>query len=71
MERFQSDEKDAGVHRVHLIDAGKSPGIEIEEPELSWCSFYAISKILGLIALATALVCIVLFAAKANQGQLK
>ena len=46
MKPYQSDEKDAGAHQIQLIDPRKvlTPG---EDREISWFSFYAISRILG------------------------
>ena len=65
MNRFEQDEKDAGVHQIHLIDGGhESSQWNSVEHEISWCSFYVFSKIFGLLCLLTALTCMVLFAPK-------
>ena len=41
----------------------------IEENEMSWCSLYLISKIVGLILVVTGLVCVVLFAAGSKGNE--
>ena len=73
MNRFEQDEKDAGVHQIHLIDGRghESSQLNSVENEMSWCSFYVFSKIFGLLLLTTALCCMVLFASPGNKTDLE
>ena len=77
MNRFQSDLKDAGVHQLQLIEGGqgKPPRRAIsdtdeddDQQEIPWCSVYAISKIAGLILLATGLLCMAYFGSAARNA---
>ena len=69
MNRFEQDEKDAGVHQIHLIDVRQDPGSPRNaENEISWCSFYVFSKIFGLLCLMTGLTCMVLLSSDSTHS---
>lgn len=70
MNRYESDEKDAGAHRIQLIDQHEQTqetSLIIREPELSWCSFYAISKMIGLMLVIAGLISIVIYAVGSKE----
>ena len=69
MNRFEQDEKDAGVHQIHLIEVRQDPGSPRNaENEISWCSFYVFSKIFGLLCLMTGLTCMVLLSSDSTHS---
>ena len=64
MKHYKSDEKDAGAHQIQLIDTDQVVQTP-ENKEIPWCSFFVISRIVGLICLGTALFCLVIFGSAA------